>query len=211
MEVVTQKPPKRQRKRNNERIEKPPKKPQGFSQFIGFILAFGLVISLYLLLKSPSTMEEQHTQQEIPTDKPKKQNTLTFDEVVKRNNDGSYSLDPKREEKLQRDIQNLESSEQYVLKATKNKYYPCLSCPFRDSIFLYYGEVWKYGTTINGQVGRYGKSLHSQFLYYEVEFRGTIEECLKQERIKIIRYPLLPENLKRKNPIARPPGNPNDN
>lgn len=213
MEVITQSPPKRQRKPRKKTVNYPQKgqkEKQGCSSLVGFILIFGLITSLYLLFKTPSATEH-HTEQAIPLDIPKKQNTLEFDEVIIRNPDGTYRLHPKRSEKLHRDTLNLESSEQYALRATTSKYYPCLSCPYRDSIFLYTNEVWKYGTTINGQNKRYGNSLYAQSLFYEVEFRGTIDECLKQERIKIIRYPLLPENIKRKNPIARPPGNPNDN
>lgn len=210
LEVITQSPPKRKRKTNNQTVHYPPKEKRGCSPLVG-LLVFGLAVSLYILLQSPSTTEEQHLQQTISTDKSKKQNTLEFDEVVIQNPDGTYRLHPKRSEKLHRDTLNLESSEQYVIKAIKSKYYPCLSCPYRDLIFLYSGEVWKYGTTINGKRKRYGNSLTSQDLYYEVQFRGTIAECLKQERIKIIRYPILPENLKRKNRIGRPPGNPNDN
>jgi hypothetical protein len=189
----------------------PSGKKKGGNSRIIFILLCGLVFSLYMLSKTPSNGAKEPNQA-IPNDvRQKKQNTLLFEEVVKRNIDGSYRLHPKRSEKLHRDTVNLESSEQYALKATTSKYYPCLSCSFRDSIFLYQNEVWKYGTTINGQVGRYGNSLYVQSLYYVAQYRGTIEECLKWERKKIIRYPLLPENLKRKNPIARPPGNPNDN
>lgn len=186
-------------------------KKKGGNGGIGFILLCGFVLSMYMLYKTPSDTANEPNQ-EIPNDtRQKKQNTLLFEEVVKRNSDGSYRLDPKRSEKLHRDTVNLESSEQYVLKAIISKNYPCLSCPFSDSIFLYQGEVWKYGTTINGEVGRYGNSLNAQSLNYYVQFRGTIEKCLKQERIKIFHYSLLPENLKRFEPIARPPGNPNDN
>ncbi len=212
MEVITPSPLKQKRQSKKETVnysQKGQKEKQGCSPLIGFILVFGFVVSVYMLLQTPSAAE--HPTQAIRSDQPKKQNTLEFEEVIIRNPDGTYRLHPKRSEKLHRDTLNLESSEQYALRATTNKYYPCLSCPYRDSIFLYTNEVWKYGTTINGRNKRYGNSLNAQFLYYEVQFRGTIDQCLKQERIKIIRYPLLPENIKRKNPIARPPGNPNDN
>jgi len=36
-------------------------------------------------------------------------------------------------------------------------------------------------------------------------------ECLKMEKLKIYNYPLLPEALKRKIKLFRPPGNANDN
>ena len=75
---------------------------------------------------------------------------------------------------------------------------------------MYKNELWKYGVTINGEVGRYGTQLLEQGLLYNRQYSGTIEQCMIEERKKIIGYPLLLENLKRKQPIARPPGNPKD-
>ena len=211
METLTKKRPKRKRKTREQQATYPSGKKKKGNGGIVFLLLCGMVLLLYMLSKKTSN-EVSEPNQVIPSNtRQKKGNTLLFDEVVKRNSDGSYSLHPKRSEKLHRDTVNLESSEQYALKAKYNKNYPCLSCPFKDSIFLYQGEVWKYGTTINGEIGRYGNSLNAQSLYYVGQFTGTIEQCLKWERKKIIRYPLLLENLKRENPIARPPGNPNDN
>jgi len=42
---------------------------------------------------------------------------------------------------------------------------------------------------------------------YQTQFVGNIFECKKQELLKIYNYPVLPENLKRKIPLIRPPGN----
>jgi hypothetical protein len=210
LEILTEKRTATSQKVGKHQVYPSGKKKNSKGGF-SFVLLCGLVLLLYMLVNSLSSTE-QDVNQVIPEDtRQKKQNTLLFKEVVKQNTDGSYSLQPKRSKKLHRDTVNLESSEQYVLKAKYNKNYPCLSCPFMDSIFLYQGEVWKYGTTINGEIRRYGNSLNAQSLYYVGQFTGTIEECLKWERKKIIRYPLLPENLKRFDPIARPPGNPNDN
>jgi hypothetical protein len=44
-------------------------------------------------------------------------------------------------------------------------------------------------------------------LQYVIQFEGTEEECLIREREKIYHYALLPENLARKIPLIRPPGN----
>ena len=147
---------------------------------------------------------------EIDKPKPRKPRTLTFKEVVQKDINGNYQLHPNRLRKLQRDIENLNNAEQYVLKARYNGWFSCLSCPFRDSIYLYKNEVWKYGVTINGEVGRYGNHLGAKGLMYDPEYTGTIEQCMIKERKKIIQYPLLEENLSRKQPIARPPGNPKD-
>lgn len=134
---------------------------------------------------------------------------LIFDEL------GNPSLSPKREGKLKRELDNLHKAEQYALLARDNGYYPCLSCKASgvDSIqiFLFRGEVWKYGTTTKGERGRYRKTLSSQNLIYLRQFVGTLPECLKQEKIKIYQYPLLPECLKRNFHLIRPPGNKQDN
>jgi hypothetical protein len=42
---------------------------------------------------------------------------------------------------------------------------------------------------------------------YLTEFKGTLSECIKEEKRKIYYYAILPENLKRNNPLIRPPGN----
>jgi len=44
-------------------------------------------------------------------------------------------------------------------------------------------------------------------LAYAIEYEGSVEECLVQEAQKIYSYATLPENLKRPNPLIRPPGN----
>lgn len=44
-------------------------------------------------------------------------------------------------------------------------------------------------------------------MIYLVQYKGSIQECLKQEKTKIFNYATLPENLKRETPIIRPPGN----
>ncbi|MCB0535249.1 MAG: hypothetical protein KDD14_23785 [Saprospiraceae bacterium] len=115
-----------------------------------------------------------------------------------------------REKKLVKELNDLDGAEQYALTAGKNGWYPCYSCVDTTYIYMYLGEVWKYGTTTKGQKGRYGKSLKGKLLDYHVQFEGTLEECLKEEKRKIYSYALLPENLKRTEPLIRPPGNKKD-
>ena len=124
--------------------------------------------------------------------------------------DGIPRLAKWREKKLEKELEDLDGAEQYVLTAGRSGWYLCFSCPDTTHIYLYLGEVWKYGTTTKGQKGRYGKSLKGQYLDYTIQFEGTLEDCLKEEKRKIYGYAVLPENIKRLKPIIRPPGNKKD-
>jgi len=108
-------------------------------------------------------------------------------------------LSPKEEEKLQKRLREIDDSEQYALIAKSNGWYPCLHSG-RTTVYLKAGEVWKYGVTSKGQFGRYAANfLITNNVSYDLQFRGTVSECLKQEQIKLYNYRYLPENL------ARPP------
>jgi hypothetical protein len=122
----------------------------------------------------------------------------------------NLSLSPERQAKLDRELEELDNSEQYVLRASRDGWYPCYSCPTKNRIFLLKDEVWKYGVTRKGEKGRYGKWHIKQGLYYLVQYQGTLQECLRQEKIKIYNYALLPENLRREQQLIRPPGNKRD-
>ena len=123
----------------------------------------------------------------------------------------SKELDPQRAAKLQKELEELENAEQYVLLASQNTWYPCFPCTGKKRIFLLRGQVWKYGVTRKGEAGRYGKSLAQQNLIYVRQYQGPWQECLKQEKIKIYNYAVHPENLAREQPLIRPPGNKQDN
>lgn len=108
-------------------------------------------------------------------------------------------LHPKEEEKLQKRLREIDDSEQYALVAKSDGWYPCLHSR-RTIFYLKAGEVWKYGVTSKGEFGRYAaKFLIRNNVIYDLQFRGTYSECLKQEQIKLFNYRYLPENL------ARPP------
>lgn len=125
--------------------------------------------------------------------------------------EGNVQLSPEREEKMNKRIEELENAEQYVLIATASKYYPCYSCEYTDSIFLHKGEVWRYGVTTKTQEGRYAYSFFdSGQLKYVIQFEGTETACKQEEQRKIIKYGILPENLRRQTPLIRPPGNKRD-
>lgn len=127
--------------------------------------------------------------------------------------EGNEALSPERNAKLKKELDELDNAEQYALIADLNGYYPCFTCPDGSTtIYLYKGEVWKYGTTRKGEQKRYpGKSYGAPNLSFIVQFQGNYVECLKLEKIKIYNYPLLPEAKKRTIRLFRPPGNLNDN
>jgi hypothetical protein len=137
---------------------------------------------------------------------------LTFADVIVWV-DGVPKLHPKREKKLEKEIREIDDAEQYVLTAKFEGWYPCKNCP-SGKIYLYVGNVWKYGVTRRGMQGRYGaKFSYRDDLSYIVQLRGTYAVCLIEEKRKIYHYPLLPENLMRPDSLrlAHPPGNVQDN
>ncbi|MEM8529003.1 MAG: hypothetical protein AAGG68_30510 [Bacteroidota bacterium] len=134
----------------------------------------------------------------------------TFKEYVIERSDGSYELKPERQEKLEKALEDLDEAEQYALVAKKNAYYPCFNCGDEKEVYLYMGEVWKYGFTT--KKNRYSDpDLIKRNLRYVPQYIGTLVDCMKEERRKIYNYPLLPENLKRSFKLPRPPGNKQDN
>ena len=123
---------------------------------------------------------------------------------------GRPKLHPKEEERLLKRLMEIDDSEQYALIATKGGWYPCLHSG-HTIYYLHAGEIWKYGVTSKGRIGRYTlKFLVQNQVVYHVQFKGTFSECLKQEQIKLFHYPYLPENLARPatERLPRPPYNP---
>ncbi|MEM9887132.1 MAG: hypothetical protein AAF849_14660 [Bacteroidota bacterium] len=112
---------------------------------------------------------------------------------------------------MDKELEELEEdAEQYALRAKASGDYPCLNCANSATIFLNAGEIWKYGYTL--KKNRYSEQrLKKLKLYYDRQFEGSPRECLKEEKRKIFRYPLLPENLVRSSRLPRPPGNKQDN
>jgi len=130
--------------------------------------------------------------------------------VVVFDEDGKPEILPERKQKLNEELAKYDKAEQYALFAEQDGLYPCLSCLTGGVIHLKKGEIWKYGVTVNGAL-RYSAAYLKQYkLIYYPQFVGEIGECLKLEKIKIYTYPTLPENLKRKVKLLRPPGNPVD-
>ncbi|MCY7327464.1 MAG: hypothetical protein LH618_02815 [Saprospiraceae bacterium] len=124
--------------------------------------------------------------------------------------DGEPILKTKQKNELQRKLEELENVEQYALRAEMDGWYPCLHSGLK-TYYLRQNEVWKYGVTSKGELGRYtSKFLNANKVYYSLQFTGTMNECLQEEQRKLFNYPILPENLARleENRLLRPPFNP---
>jgi len=98
--------------------------------------------------------------------------------------EGEIILSPEREAKRNRELEEIDNAIQYALVATIDGYYPCLSCPFGvETIYLYKGNVWKYGVTRKGEAERYpGGNYGADNLLFFPMFEGTYSECLKREK-----------------------------
>jgi len=125
-----------------------------------------------------------------------------------------FKLSIERAKKKAQEIARIESHsyqydncEQYALIAAKDGWFPCYNCGTSDSIYLYEGEVWKYGKTCIGQYERYSNGLPNKNLIFIQEFKGTEKDCLIMEKEKIYNYPNLPECKKRNIILLRPAGN----
>lgn len=123
--------------------------------------------------------------------------TISFDRTLKR--------DREIENILSKDCQN-EFCVQYALVATAEGNYVCYGCP-EGQIYLYPGEIWKYGKTCKGETGRYPSGFPVPNLKFVIQFEGTESMCLAEEKRKIYAYPTLPECQKRNINLLRPPGN----
>ncbi|WP_373553785.1 hypothetical protein [Haliscomenobacter sp.] len=128
-------------------------------------------------------------------------------DFLERDESGEFRLSESRQTQMERRLERLRSCEQYVLIAKTSGFYPCYNCGKDTRIFLQAGEVWKYGITIQGEKGRYRSWVTTMGLRYRVQYRGSVQDCLRQETLKIYQYALLPENTKRAVPLIRPPGN----
>jgi hypothetical protein len=123
--------------------------------------------------------------------------------------DGEISLSPERQAKLDGELEEIDNAVQYALVVTVDGLYPCYSCTNgQKTIFLNFGEVWKYGVTRKGQEGRYPNGNYgAPNLLFVRQVIGTYSECLKAEKTMIYSYPLLPQTQARDFILIRPPGN----
>ncbi|MBL7783256.1 MAG: hypothetical protein JNM22_18645 [Saprospiraceae bacterium] len=172
---------------------------QNFIQIGTFVI---LLLSLLFYLYRPS-------QKAITAD----QKSLEWDDVAYFDEQGEPQLKDWRLKEFDKQVEEFEQAEQYVLLAKSDGIYVCYHCN-SGTCFLQKGMVWKYGVTRRGVSRRYpGKWLTNMGLDYVVQFLGTTHECLIEEKRKIFQYPLHLDNLFRTpvDRMARPPGNKNDN
>lgn len=142
----------------------------------------------------------------------------SFDDFVVQTDSG-FKLKENRITQIKKQLFAIENSEQYILIAKNDGFFLCKHC-YRGSFYLKAGEIWKIGTTSWGKQYRYPKDELTRLdLIYVMEYKGPLMDCLKREKIRIAKYPLLEENTSRppfgenkeRYRLARPPGNFKDN
>ena len=94
--------------------------------------------------------------------------------------EGNPDIPPDRKQKLDTALKKLDNAEQYALLAQRNGMYVCPSCKNRDSIFLFVGEVWKYGVSTNGLKRYSAKFLDSNNLRYFMQINANLLESQNQ-------------------------------
>lgn len=132
-------------------------------------------------------------------------------DFLKIGKDGKIGLTKDRTQKIEQLEKEVNNCIVYLLRAVEDGYYPCESCVATTRIFLLEDEIWYIGSTRKEKEGRYKGNYFEKFdVYFEEVFRGRLDKCILEERRRIINYATLPENLKRNEPLIRPPGNSND-
>lgn len=143
----------------------------------------------------------------------------TWQEATRKNPDGSHSLSEEWEESIDRKKDKIENQELYKLVAAEDGIYLCKHCP-TGRFYLYEGEVYRYGTTGNGEKERgYTKKWKAD---NKLEFDHILygdEATVKMKQAEFIGiYALHPENMRRPLPgtpeaknywfrLSLPPGN----
>lgn len=121
-----------------------------------------------------------------------------WEDATTQNEDSSISLSKDWADAVEQKKEQYTSHELYVLSAAKDSYFLCQHCP-TGRFFLKELEVYRYGTTGNGQDGRgYNESwLAKNFLNYQVILTADLSTVKTEEANLIGSYAILPENLKR--------------
>lgn len=141
------------------------------------LLIIGVVVSLlYLLMAIPKSWEE----------------------ATKKGGDGSLSLSDSWAKAIEKKKSKYEAHELYMLVAANRGYFYCKHCP-SGRFYLRTGEIYRYGTTGEGQHGRgYSQNwLNDHLLSYVVLMKSDIKTVKMAETTLIGNYVLLPENLNR--------------
>lgn len=121
-----------------------------------------------------------------------------WEEVTRKKNNGGYELSEVQEKAIEDKIEKIENQELYALVAAKNGMYLCKHCPGKK-FFLFVNEVYRYGTTGNGQSGRgYTESWQLKNNLKFVHLMYGDEVTVKVEQTKLIgSYPIHSDNMSR--------------
>lgn len=196
------------------------KKVATASFFIILLLAIFYFLkepNFHLLLPSP---EEKHRQSTVDLEKHeyieaarKRRRKLSLEDYIEKEG-GIFVLTEARKRKLKKHLENYEEAQTYALVARSDGERECPICFAqygKTHLYILKGEVLKYGVSLRGS-NRYNPAFYKKIdCDYFVVHRGDYTSCLKKEKEFIFHYPILPENLKRKQPLVRPPMNLNDN
>ena len=129
-----------------------------------------------------------------------------FDDVIVYDEEGNAQLTPERQSEIEKAKERLDRAEVYFLIAIYDHYIECLLCP-KGRVWIKEGEIAKIGTTVNTR-SRYDKAFYKKHgVEYITYIRGPIDLVLKTEIELLGKYPLMPENLARKQPLLFPPLN----
>ena len=157
------------------------------------------------------TEEDLEQQEEQKKLRERKKTMRLEDFIVKKR--GKWQLTDARKKKLREDQQRFDNAEVYALIAQSDGDRECPVCIIqydKPMIYLLEGEIYKYGVSVRKKK-RYTPAYYREIkCEYTVLFEGSYTEALKKEKELIFHYPLLPENLKRAEPLVRPPNNLSD-
>lgn len=128
----------------------------------------------------------------------------SWEEASKEKKDGDYDMSDAWREAMEEKKEKIKNHELYMLVASENGMYLCNHCP-TGKFFLFAGEVYRYGTTGNSEVGRgYNENWkNANKLSYFTIFRGDQTSVKIKQAEYIATYVLQPENLNR--PLSSDP------
>ena len=130
----------------------------------------------------------------------------SFKDVTEYDEEGNPRLTPEREAEIEKAKNKLDEAEVYILLALYDHYIECKLCP-DGRAWIKEGEIAKIGTSVN-TTSRYNQAYYKKHgVEYITYLRGSVHLVLKTEINLLGRYPLMPENLARQEPLLYPPLN----
>lgn len=143
----------------------------------------------------------------------------SWEEATRTAPDGTVSLADDWARTIEKKKSKFEKHDLYMLRAARDGYFLCKHCP-TGKFFLKTGEVYRYGTTGEGQMGRgYNREwLNAYGLIYVRLITADLTTVKIAQTTSIGKYALSPENLARPLPnssnsrsywyrLVLPPGN----